>query len=137
MSQGIKFLEYSFWFHKADPDSLIEIGFLFFIFGIVFLLGIGVTVYNKQVIKTYPPKNKILKPAGIGVVYLGLAGFLLIIFRYLGADFLGIRFFPLLLFLTTIAWGFYFTYKYRKNVSKDSILYEAELVKKKYLGKSR
>ena len=137
MSEGIKFLEYSFWFHKADTASVLEIGFLFFIFGLVFLLGMGITFYNKWVIKTYPPKNKILKPAGIGFVYSGLAGFLLIIFRYLGADFLGIRFFQLLLFLTTASWGFYFTYKYRKNVTKDSILYEAELVKKKYLSKGK
>lgn len=128
-------LNFSFWFNNPGIASRMELAVLLLLFGAVFLLGVGIILYNKWLVKKYPPKNKILWPAGNGLLYLGLAGFLFTAFRYLGASFLSVRFFPLLIMIISAGWFLYFVRAYIKNVPGDSLKYEADLVKKKYLDK--
>jgi fatty acid desaturase len=124
-----------FWFSNTGPANLAEILIIAALFGLIFITGVALLSYNRWKIGSYPPKNKIFKFLGSGPVYTGLFGFIFLFFRWLGIDFLGARFFPLIIVVISAVWVLFFAYLYRKKVPDEVIRYETKLVKKKYLSK--
>lgn len=127
----------SFWFRNPGPASLAELLIIIFIFSFIVILGATSLIYNRWKIGDYRPKNKIVKPAGVGLVYIGLSGLITTLFRWQGIDFMGARFFPLLFFTFAIVWIGFFAYLYQSALPTEIIKYEAGLVKKKYLTKNK
>lgn len=125
----------NFWFRNPGAASLEEFIFILAASTIITLLGVLVLVYNRRVVGTYPPKNKILKLGGIGLVGFGFSGAVFSLFRWQGIDFLGVRFILLVIFLTGVAWAIILLYLYRKNVPDQVVRYEANLIKRKYLSR--
>lgn len=129
---NLKFLDLNFWFRNQGVDSLLEISIWSVVFLILACTGIATLIYNSFVVKTYPPKNKILKPAGIGLIVISVAGQFFALFNWQGIDFLGVRAFEILFILSGLAWMGFFFWKYNREVTRESIKYEARLIKKKY-----
>lgn len=124
-----------FWFRNPGPASLGELVFWLTLFSFTFIFGISILLHNRFRIGHYPPKNKILKPTGIGLVIIGAFGEVFSLFRWQGIVFLGVRAILLFIFLAAISWGVFFVFLYRKRVSNQSVEYEARAIKKKYLAK--
>jgi len=129
---NLKFLDLNFWFRNQGVDSLIEISIWSVVFVILALVGMAVLLYNSFVVRIYPPKNKILKPAGIGLIAISVMGQFFALFNWQGIDFLGVRAFEVVFILTGLAWTGFFFWKYSREVTRESIKYEARLIKKKY-----
>lgn len=132
MEQIIKI---EFWFRNPGPAVLAELIFWLTIFSLTTLGGITLLLYNRFKIGHYPPKNKILKPTGIGLVTIGVFGEVFSLFRWQGIDFLGVRAILLVIFLVAMSWSVFFVFLYRRRVPNKSVAYEARAIKKKYLAK--
>ncbi|OGY26525.1 MAG: hypothetical protein A2Z24_00175 [Candidatus Woykebacteria bacterium RBG_16_44_10] len=130
-----QFLTLEFWFRNAGPASLGETGFWLIVFLLTIASGIMGLLYNRCVIHHYPPKNRILKPAAIGLIVSGGVGVIFSSFHWQGINFLGARAFLLLIFIASLVWTAVFVYLYRKKIPGQSIKYEAGLIKQKYLSK--
>ena len=126
------FINIDFWFQNQGVDSLIEISIWSVVFVILALVGMAVLLYNSFVVRIYPPKNKILKPVGIGLIVISVTGQFFALFNWQGIDFLGVRAFEIVFILTGLAWMGFFFWKYSHEVTRESIKYEARLIKKKY-----
>jgi len=138
ITKGLKstqFLQPNFWFRNPGAASLDEAIFILTLFVIIFLLGVLILIYNRWQVGIYPPKNKILKPGGIGLISFGSTGLVFSLFRWQGIDFLGVRFILLAVFLASLAWTVFFLFLYLKKVPEQAVEYETRLIKKKYLSK--
>ena len=123
-----------FWFRNPGLASAAELTIWLALFSLVILLGISILLFNKIKIGHYPPKNKILKPAGIGLILTGPTGVIFSLLRWQGIDFLGVRAILLIIFIVAIGWILTFSYLYCKKIPEASIKYEAKQIKKKYLS---
>ena len=130
-----QFIQVEFWFRNPGPASLGEFIFWLTLFSATFLFGISIFIFNKFKIGHYPPKNRILNPAGIGLIITGIFGEIFSLFRWQGIDFLGVRAVLLLILIASFFWISYIFFLYRHRVPNQSIDYEARAIKKKYLGK--
>lgn len=128
-------IQIEFWFHNPGPASLGELIFWLTVFSSTALVGFLILLYNRYKIGYYPPKNKIFKPVGIGLVIIGAFGEVFSLFRWQGIDFLGVRAILLLIFVAVLSWSIFFVLIYRKRVPSQSMAYEARAIKKKYLSK--
>ena len=126
-------LKLQFWFQLTGPASLVETLITGVVFVVVFLLGILVLLYNSRL--AYPPKAKFLKPLGLGLLVFGLFGMVFVPLRALNVQFLGVRFFPLLFFVSALAWTSYFSLLYKRQIQNEILNYESRQLKKKYLNK--
>lgn len=124
-----------FWFRNPGLASLGELIFWLATFSFIGLFGVTMLLYNRFKIGRYPPKNRILKPAGIGLIIIGALGEAFSLFRWQGIDFLGVRAILLFIFIAAIAWSVYFFILYLRRVPNQSVDYEARAIKKKYLAK--
>ena len=130
---SIQQLHFNYWFRNPGPASLKDVLPLFVFFTLTILAGVTLLVYNRWRIGRYPPKNKIFRPAGIGLVILGISGVGFTFMRSQGITFLGVRFFLLIFVLATLVWILYFSYLYRKKMPAEVVKYEAKSLKQKYL----
>ena len=135
--EKIQILQPAFWFRNPGATSLtsVEISTYLVFFGLVFLIGISILVVDRWRIKNYPPKNRILRPAGWGLFGFGLTGIIFTLIRSQGVTFLGVRFFPAAFALASIIWAVYFLCRYFKNLPAEVVKYEAKALKRKYLGR--
>ncbi|HEX7456384.1 MAG TPA: hypothetical protein VF303_02870 [Candidatus Nanoarchaeia archaeon] len=133
---GIQILQIDYWF-RSKPDTLQGVLLPTIVFFLIFLVGFILIIYNQRGIGYYPPKNRIFKPAGIGLIIMGLAGAAFTFFTWQGVSFLGVRAFLLVIFLASVAWASYSLYLYRKKVPEQVVRYEASLIKQKYFSKKK
>jgi hypothetical protein len=131
---SIQIFKFDFWF-QSNPTDLISFFVTFIIFLGVTFFGVGVLVYNRWKIGNYPPKNKILKPFGIGLVITGAFGLFFSVLNWQGVSFLGVRFFLLGIFLVGVVW-FLFSLALLKRKAPDQVVkYETGLIKRRYFSK--
>ena len=131
---SLQFFQVEYWF-RSESATLQGVLLPAITFLLIFLSGIILIIYNQRRIGHYPPKNKILKPAGIGLIISGITGAAFTFFTWQGVSFLGVRAFLLVIFMASIAWVVFNLNLYRKKVPEQSVKYEAGLIKQKYLRK--
>lgn len=124
-----------FWFRNSELASVAELIFWLSIFFIIITTGIFVLLYNRFGVGHYPPKNRIFKPAAIGLIVIGFVGVVFSSFRWQGIDFLGARVFLLVTIVAAIVWVAIFYNLYRKKIPDESVKYEAGILKQRYLSK--
>ena len=124
-----------FWFSNGGLASVAELIFWLSNLFTIIAAGIFGLLYNRFVIGHYPPKNRIFKPAAIGLIVIGFGGVVFSSFRWQGIDFLGVRVFLLVTIVAAIVWAAIFYNLYRKKIPDESVKYEAGILKQKYLSK--
>ena len=132
----IQILQLGFWFH-SDSRSLTEASVTLGIFSLLVVIGIFLLLYNRRRIGNYPPKNNLIKPAGIGIIVFGVAGLVFSLFNWQGIAFLGVRLTLLVIFVTSLGWGSYFLYLYQTKLRQETIRYEARIIKRRYFTKEK
>jgi len=135
MNNIVHILRFEFWF-RSSPNQIEQMILPVILFTLIFLIGFAAIFYNQKIIGNYPPKNKIFKPAAIGLIILGLTGLVFCLLTWQGISFLGVRFFLLVIFLLALFWSVAFIYLYQKRVAKEIIKYETRLIKQKYFKKA-
>lgn len=132
---SIQQLQPSYWFRNPGPASFKDILPVLAFFTLIIFTGVLLLIYNRWKIGRYPPKNKIFKPAAIGLILLGISGVVFTLLRSQGITFLGVRFFLLIFILASLLWILYFFYLYRKRLPREIVKYEARALKQKYFSK--
>lgn len=128
----MEFIKAQYWFTNHDPSPTSEFALWTAIFVALALIGLTVVIFNYFFVREYPPKNKILKPLGFGILGFALAGEIFTLFNWQGIDFLGVRFFEAAILIIGLFFASFLVYQYFKTVPKESIKYETAKIKKKY-----
>ncbi len=130
-----EFANLNFWF---DPRPAFTLKFFTisasFVIFLLLLAGFFLW-WNKVKIGKYPPKNKFFQGVFWWLLGLQIFGFFLIVFRSLGLRLLSARFFWIIFLIVSVFILIFNLYIYFKKVPQKIKIYEAYLLKRKYLPK--